>query len=120
MSNESYPDLADRVREDPEAEPIEKEFGMVAVGGSNTFTLTVKRAGMMRRVLNHPEIGIKDVTVRTGRHEYSTHSDPENLPADGDIVTVIGEAPVGLLKIQSVPRKSNSHTDVVSPHRPET
>lgn len=108
-------DVVDRVRDDPDREAHEKEFAIHAEGDAERCTITATRAGMMRRLLKHPQVDIKYLTVLSeesgARRTVSACSDVSSEEA---IITVVGTAPIGLLKIKAEARANNRHHEIVT------
>jgi hypothetical protein len=113
-------DLLERLelkREHPEMEPFEKETAVTVLGDSDTMVVSSFRSCVYRRFLHHPAFSLKWLNIYVGnQREITVDSLEEAVEADGFVVGVCGELPVGALTIRSEPRKSGSHSDIVS-HR---
>ena len=101
-------ELVGSVREDPNLISEEKEFTFTGVKPNREVQVYAEVAGMMRRLLVHPEFTLQDVRVLEG-HRLN----PDKYA--GEMVTgVRGRVPVGCLKLRESPRSTSSPTDIIS------
>lgn len=109
--NDSGTTVDDLVREDPALLPEEKETTIRFGKDEDRATVFTPEAGLMRRLLNHPEFEVHGILLEAGGEVESV----EQLHADEDaVVGVRGSVPVGALKVSARSRSTSGHASVVS------
>lgn len=84
-------------REDPDLAPKEKEVTIRGAKDQDHLRVHSDLSTVTKYLLKHPSAEI------INRREK-----------DGDVVSVVAEIPVGLLKLTNKPRKSNHYSGIVS------
>lgn len=101
-------ELVNNVREDPNLIPEEKQFTFTGVKSSSEVQVYTEVAGMMRRLLNHPEFVLQDVRDLEGNRLT-----PDEY--DGETVTgVRGRISVGCLKVRASSRSTSGYAEIIS------
>lgn len=104
-------ELANAVHEDPELLPIEKETTITFCKADGHASVYTEEAGLMRRLLLHPEFDVSTLRVNTDsevRRVAPTDFD------DGVITGVDGTLSIAALTIGTSPRATSKHADLVS------
>jgi hypothetical protein len=110
------PDVLDRVAEDDELLPAEKETNIHFGKHDDRALIRTDEAGLTRRLLAHPRTTLRYATVRDGTGARAVES-VEALRGLSDGAAVVGaavEADLGLIKVGLTPRESDQHALVVS------
>lgn len=92
------------VCENPNLSYEEKETSIWFAKDGERATVHSDEAGIVRRMLSHPEAEPDSMAIETGD--------------DGEIYSFYGTIPVSCLKVLSVPRENRWHSEVVSSHTP--
>jgi hypothetical protein len=110
------PAVLDRVEEDDELLPREKETTISFGKHDDTALIRTDERGLARRLLAHPHTTLRYANVREGdaRHTVETVEALRGLSADAAVVGVAVEGDLGLLKVRRAPRTSGQHAEVVS------
>ena len=100
--------LVDNVREDPALKPEEKEYTIIGTKAEDEVQVYSEVAGMMRRLLVHPEFTLLDVRDLEGNRlkpgEYN-----------GETITGIrGRMPVGCLKLRGSSRSTSNPAAIIT------
>lgn len=112
MSSNTEPvdidELISNVREDPNLKPGEKQFTFSGTKADDDHQVYVEIAGMMRRLLVHPEFTLLDVRDLEGNRltpgEYN-----------GETITGIrGRMPVGCLKLRGSSRSTSNPAAIIT------
>lgn len=108
--------MIDSVSEDSDLTPMEKETSIHFAKDEDRLTVFSAEAGIMRRLLAHPEFEIDEIRQTTGDGKIHVGGDELEAEFDGrrQTIAVKGSAPVGLLFLKGKSRKSTGHADVVS------
>jgi len=85
------------VREDSRLETFEKETTININGNDNQAKIFSAKAGIIRRLIQHPEFTVT---------AYTKHKE--------NITSITGRIPIGCISIGSKPRKSTSLSAIVS------
>lgn len=104
--------LTDAVSEDSDLTPAEKETSIRFAKDQDLATIFTAEAGLMRRLVAHPETAIESLTVLDAAGVRQT-VDPTGYES-GQIVGVVVTVPVGALQIKSSSRQSTQHAALVS------
>ena len=96
-SEPSAESISDRVYEDSELLPAEKETTINFDKSREKATVFSAAASIVRRLIKHTAFEIEDLTEK-----------------DGDVVSVLGKIPVAALKVVAHPRSDKGHRHVVS------
>ena len=101
-------ELINNVREDPDLKPGEKQFTFSGTKADDEHQVYVEIAGMMRRLLAHPEFILQDM-----RDIEGNRLSPEEYA--GETVTgVRGRCPNGLLKERASSRSTSGYAEIIS------
>ena len=101
-------------REDPDLTPAEKETTFRFSKDDDLIHIHTDEAGLGRRLIQHPESIIDEVTTLVGG--VKLRANPHEVPDDCEIVGLRCCLPIGALSVITTPRKSSQHSRVVS-HR---
>lgn len=101
-------ELVGSVREDPNLIPEEKEFTFTGVKSNREVQVYAEIAGMMRRLLVHPEFTLQDVRDLEGNRLKLDEYDDETVTG------VRGRIPVGCLKVRASSRSTSGYADIIS------
>ncbi|QIO21397.1 hypothetical protein [Haloarcula sp. JP-L23] len=105
--------LVERVAEDPELQPGEKETTFHFTKPDDRIRVYSEEAGITRRLLQHPEFEIKQLRVTTEDGTWGKRVKPHRF--DDDTITgVEGCIPIGALKVRAGSRSNSGHASVVS------
>lgn len=119
MADRRLKQLLSAVTEDPNRLPMEKETGFLWAKDTDEVHVHTAEAGLMRRLLRHPEFTLRAVEMSAGGHSvHSVHVD--NLPSDlgrRSVYSIEGTLPLGCLSVKSTPRVAGGHARVVSPSK---
>lgn len=98
-----------QVRERSALAPEEKETIIKFAKGGAARIFSEQR-GIIRRLLEHPEVSVRSVTLADG-----SRCEDVGVLGESDTITALeATAPVGLLKVQLTPRESDQLARVVS------
>jgi hypothetical protein len=103
--------VLDAVREDPALQPEEKETTFGLTKRHDYFRTFTAEAGLARRLLAHPAVEDKVLTVADG-DGYRTL--PLAKYDGGDIVGLRARVPVGAVTVRSDPRQTTQHAAIVT------
>jgi len=103
--------LTECVAEDPDLIPEEKETNITFDKRDDRARVFTAEAGLMRRLLSHPEFELSHVVPANGTRTEDTE---ELHAADTQIVGVAGTVPVGCIKLRASARNSSGHANVIS------
>jgi len=103
--------LLDAVRSDPALLPEEKETTLRLGKREEFATVFTVETGIARRLLAHPHVPIRGLTVAEGDARRDVR--PEDYTG-GPIVGVRVRVPVGVLSVRSSPRSSTQHARIVT------
>ena len=106
--------LKNRIAEDPNREPHEKETATHTEGDGNRFSITSFKKVVFEKLLQHPEFDLECLNVIDENNRESTVNSYNEL-LENPTLTVIGAKgtiPVGCLSIGAA-RNSDSHAQIV-------
>lgn len=107
-------DLLDRVREDRDLAPVEKEVSISYSKDEDTARVFSAIEGVSRRLLAHPHIDVIEVRLVDEDTGTKRHATPDDVGPSEAIVGVRASVDVGLLGISGSPRTSGSPADLVT------
>jgi hypothetical protein len=111
LGNVPLGDALDRVTEDTDLLPEEKETTVRFGKRDDSAELFTAEAGLARRVLAHPDARPTHLNVR--RDDGRASISPDEYAGE-KIVGVTVDLPVSALSIKSRPRKNSQHAEVAS------
>jgi len=109
--NYSPGDLVDLVREDTGLRPEEKETLIRFPKDRDRAVVYSAEAGIMRRLLAHPEFEVLDLETENGAEVESVQ---QLHAAEDSVVGVRGTIPIGAIKVSACSRSAAGHAEVVS------
>lgn len=108
-------EAVDFVGQDPHRESFEKEFHVGFAKGDEGMTVSSSIKSMTKRLLSHSDVSVKSVCVYDESSDSYRDVHISDFDGEGKIVSGVFDAPVGLLKLGSTPRKTKSYAQVISP-----
>jgi hypothetical protein len=102
------------VADDPDRSAVEKETGITIVGNEPVATIHAYRASVVRRLIGLPHFELQRATLRDSDARVREVASFEEVQPDEDVIGVVGQIPVGAIKISCNPRQSDEHTFIVS------
>jgi hypothetical protein len=105
-------EIIDAVQEDSDLTPEEKETQFRFVKADDKIRAYTEEAGIMRRLLKHPEFVANEFRVTTV-DAWGRKVSPDEY-SDGRITGVKGYLPIGTLKVLARSRSTSGHATVVS------
>ncbi|MFC6904199.1 hypothetical protein [Halalkalicoccus tibetensis] len=100
--------LVNQVREDPNLTPEEKEYTFTGLKSENEVQVYSEVAGLMRRLLNHPEFDLQDVRDPNGNRLQPNEYKGETITG------VRGRLPVGTLKVRESSRSTSNPAAIIT------
>lgn len=106
--------ICERMTEDPNREPHEKETSIHTEGTSDRVTITSFKKTFFSKLVQHPEFELKWFNVLDPDSQEQTIESYSDLWENPGltIIGVTGTLPIGAISI-GVPRNSDSHAQVV-------
>ena len=106
-------DVLEQVKEDPELLPCEKETTFSFAKDEDRARVHTDEAGLMRRLLQHPEFEITELRLHT-QVGYRYVDCEQDLTECDSVIGVKGSIPVTALLVKSASRAQRAHCHVVA------
>jgi hypothetical protein len=111
----SSTDLVERVNRDPALNGDEKETTITMYGQDKHFQIFSAKPTVVKSLLKHNHFELRWARLMEEDNSVQRITERETLEkAEGDIVAISGEMPVGVLTVKSAPRTNNHQSSIIS------
>jgi hypothetical protein len=106
--------LIERVDRDPKLSGDEKETTITMYGQDKEFDIFSAKPTVIKSLLKHDHFELGTARVLREDGADRVHSRDQLKEVSGDIVTVEGKMPIGVLTVKSKPRANNHQSSIVN------